>query len=823
MMREHLGAPTFFSDAEEEILANLCKALCRCKRSVTVHELNVLFQNHISFRRRKFALERGHIFDDEKDSCRPLSRKWYARFMKRNNLALRVAESLSTGYQKASKADVELWFENHRKHFEVLGIWGDVLQTPERIFNVDETNLPVHPVPKKVIAPRGERNVNRCLKGQAKQAASVVVCGNAAGQLAPSMFIFPGKNRLRGLHAAEIPDGAHIEVSNKGWQTKETFLSYLKIFNEWLEGKGIEKPVILFADLHTSRLDLEVMEFTGSVGIYLTCFPPNLTNVMQPLDVSVMKPIKTAYDVLYQKWNLRNNNAITASDYLKLSMDAIKCGGSSTNLQSGFKACGIHPWDPKRTNIDKIPSHSGEDSMLCAAIMEGVEMCGQTRPGQKGRTIVSRSVQVSQQIVDEANLHTTQMEQPGMDDVAVIVEQQEKCPDELFITEQLQQAIANILPCIKAEQVACDLSKFITGPIRKYFSEKLKCPRHVRNERSVDADFIKTIEEACDKLQSSKEIAKKCRRTAHGEIYSQTKSLNLSSPGAINVMRDLKMKRNGVKARRENLQSSMQLLTLRAEEMGKEVKNNDGGGNCLFLAVAEQIEGECHLSLRKKAAQQMRRSPDCFHGFYSGSESFEEYIEKIAEDGTWADHPTLEALSRAIGKSIHVVAPYVDHDVIIQPHLPSRIYVGHIPEQHYVALISQLCAASHISDDCSVTTNVSSISVKVPPMPDKIDWFVILDEDTPRVAYQAYKDGKFEETYQNVTALAERCQYGKKVYTRIEERQVMVNILTMAKQVENAGGMETRSGGIRFASSQPFDKALGVLLQEHTQTAPTYH
>ena len=52
----------------------------------------------------------------------------------------------------------------------------------------------------------------------------------------------------------------------------------------------------------------------------------------------------------------------------------------------------------------------------------------------------------------------------------------------------------------------------------------------------------------------------------------------------------------------------------------------------------------------------------------------------------------------------------MDHDVHIQLELSSSVYVGHILEHHYVAIISQVCAVSSVSEDYSETIAKSDLS-----------------------------------------------------------------------------------------------------------------
>ena len=64
---------------------------------------------------------------------------------------------------------------------------------PERIFNADETRTPLNPKPPAVLAPKGSKNVYNVVKNNEKENVTVLVMGNAAGELAPPLVLFSGK------------------------------------------------------------------------------------------------------------------------------------------------------------------------------------------------------------------------------------------------------------------------------------------------------------------------------------------------------------------------------------------------------------------------------------------------------------------------------------------------------------------------------------------------------------------------------------------------------------------------------------------------------
>jgi hypothetical protein len=57
-----------------------------------------------------------------------------------------------------------------------------------------------------------------------------------------------------------------------------------------------ERPLLLLLDGHRSHVTMEVIHFARQDGITILKFPSHTTYVLQPLDGSVFKPLKTLWD-----------------------------------------------------------------------------------------------------------------------------------------------------------------------------------------------------------------------------------------------------------------------------------------------------------------------------------------------------------------------------------------------------------------------------------------------------------------------------------------------------------------------------------------------
>ena len=88
-----------------------------------------------------------------------------------------------------------------------------------------------------------------------------------------------------------IPEEAIKEINNllisltkNGVQDGSSLLDAYRYFNECIEKRGVQKPVLVLMDGHSSRFDYDVLKFCSKNNIHLFVGPPDTTGVTQLLD-----------------------------------------------------------------------------------------------------------------------------------------------------------------------------------------------------------------------------------------------------------------------------------------------------------------------------------------------------------------------------------------------------------------------------------------------------------------------------------------------------------------------------------------------------------
>lgn len=120
-------------------------------------------------------------------------RMWFQLFRARHpEISLRVAQNISRARAGVTEENIRNWFEETRSFCETSGCL-DALKDPKRVYNFDETAFFLAPAPGKVMVKKGSKTVYNLTKANDRQCTTVLMGGNAAGQLAPPMVIFKNK------------------------------------------------------------------------------------------------------------------------------------------------------------------------------------------------------------------------------------------------------------------------------------------------------------------------------------------------------------------------------------------------------------------------------------------------------------------------------------------------------------------------------------------------------------------------------------------------------------------------------------------------------
>ncbi|XP_065891572.1 tigger transposable element-derived protein 2-like [Dysidea avara] len=309
--KAYAGAPRGLSDEDEVEIVITCQVLAEMGFPLNVYYVGTVIKDY---------LEQQGKQNPFGDTGMP-GRDWWSRFLSRHSsLAQRRPQHLSKKRAQANDPIVlDEWFERVRKLFASSKL--DKFESEaiaERLWNCDETGFCTAVASKQVLAKKGSKAVYEVGGGSGH-------CGSASGRRLPPFTVYKAKH-MYDTWKQGGPPGAAYSVSSSGWMEGANFLSWFtKIFLKEVELLLQNGPVILFVDGHHSHINLELINVAREHKVHIMCLPPNLTHILQPMDVGVFRPLKQCYYNILKEYKMQT------------------MAENESHIISGFRAAGLHP------------------------------------------------------------------------------------------------------------------------------------------------------------------------------------------------------------------------------------------------------------------------------------------------------------------------------------------------------------------------------------------------------------------------------------------------------------------------------------------------
>jgi hypothetical protein len=289
--------------------------------------------------------------------------RWLRWFKKRHpELSLRLAQGLDAKRGHSLCPDnVKTFYSNLRSLYDKYEY------SPSRIWNCDESGVQAgQNGGAYVLARQGCRSVHQVITDK-HEWMTVLTCINANGQSVPNFYIFRGK-RFRRNYVVHCEHGATMAMSKKAWMTAFLFSAWLDHFILALKRLGKISPSclhLLIMDGHSSHVTIDVVCKAKAIGLHLLTVPLHCSHAMQPLDVSVFKPFKSAFRVYRDIWTIQNQGRGAHKEVLASWVSkALRRALTKENILSGFRATSIFPFNSSKMDDKMAPA---------TAYMEGNE------------------------------------------------------------------------------------------------------------------------------------------------------------------------------------------------------------------------------------------------------------------------------------------------------------------------------------------------------------------------------------------------------------------------------------------------------------------
>jgi hypothetical protein len=338
-----VGPETLFTDIEESALAHHIKHMANVGYGYTM--------TNIRFLAADYARSLGKDVKS-KDS---LSTVWFYAFLKRHP-DLKIVQPQKLEISRAKGASHEK-IENYFRELREILTENDLLDKPERIYNIDETGISTQHTPPKIVCDKESKP--QTVTSPKSSNVTIIGGANALGNFVPPYYIFPGK-RWNPKFIEDAPHGSGGEMSDSGWVNSAVFENYVTghISKHFTSNAADNHPTLILYDGHKSHLSLTLTEWAKKSNVLLFVLPPHTSHLTQPLDVGVFGPFKKFYYSECQQYLQKNPGAyITKYEIAKLTGNPYLKAFSPSNITAAFKKSGIFPLDEACISIkDTAPS-----------------------------------------------------------------------------------------------------------------------------------------------------------------------------------------------------------------------------------------------------------------------------------------------------------------------------------------------------------------------------------------------------------------------------------------------------------------------------------
>jgi transposase len=266
---------------------------------------------------------------------------WWYSFVKRHpEVSLRKPEKLETNRAcMLNKVVVDKYFKDLSEIITNLNL----NQSPEFIWNADETGKQMGHNPVNVVALKGTKSVVSRTSND-RTNITIMACVNASGTAMPPMMIVKGKTTkfLYGYNTAESPPNTVWTHQERAWINDDIGSKW---FTEvFLRHCGPHRPQLLILDGHGSHETLSILEKAEQENITILALPPHTTHFLQPLDRSVFGPFNKAYNRYCSEFLSDHPcNLVNKWTFPGLFSKAWVTAMTKQNIVNGFRGCGIYP------------------------------------------------------------------------------------------------------------------------------------------------------------------------------------------------------------------------------------------------------------------------------------------------------------------------------------------------------------------------------------------------------------------------------------------------------------------------------------------------
>ena len=241
-----------------------------------------------------------------------------------------------------------------REWFEMIGrvLQHDLAILPKNVYNMDETGVMLSMLGSvKVLIGKDDLRGYRGA-GVKRTMVTAIECISADGRSLRPLIIWPASTHRSNWTIYPTP-GWHYAHSENGYNDSKISLEWLiRVFDPQTKEQANCKPRVLICDGFGTHETLEILEFCFENNIILCRLPSHTSHKLQPCDVGVFAPLKTAYRDQVERLNQGGVDIVGKEHFTSLYSPAREKALTKRNITAGWAASGLFPFNPERVLRD---------------------------------------------------------------------------------------------------------------------------------------------------------------------------------------------------------------------------------------------------------------------------------------------------------------------------------------------------------------------------------------------------------------------------------------------------------------------------------------
>ena len=182
----------------------------------------------------------------------------------------------------------------------------DIENVPsDLILNWDYTGINVVPGSQWTMEAKGSKRVEAAGVND-KWQITALLCAALSGELLPLQLIYQGKTAAC-LPRFVFPPEWNVTFTPNHWSNEQKTKEYIKIILSYVaekckaHGRPNQTALAIFDEFKGQVID-DVYNMLDSNNIQIVKIPPNCKDHVQPMDLSINKPVKDFLRTKFQKW-----------------------------------------------------------------------------------------------------------------------------------------------------------------------------------------------------------------------------------------------------------------------------------------------------------------------------------------------------------------------------------------------------------------------------------------------------------------------------------------------------------------------------------------